>query len=68
MRDLKGLVKTSYANPFYVSDACQTPLREFRDSDDKDDNSYATACLEILFSGQCKSATIVKTLTKTKVY
>ncbi|KAH8162272.1 hypothetical protein CIB48_g5983 [Xylaria polymorpha] len=52
MRDLKGLVKTSYANPFYVSDACQTPLREFRDSDDKDDNSYATACLEILFSGQ----------------
>ncbi|KAI1756400.1 hypothetical protein F4782DRAFT_550214 [Xylaria castorea] len=52
MRDLKGLVKTSYANPFYVSDTCQTPLREFRDSKDMDNNTYPSACLEILFSGK----------------
>ncbi|KAI0455950.1 hypothetical protein F5B21DRAFT_513748 [Xylaria acuta] len=52
MRDLKGLVKTSYGNPYYVSNACQTPLRQFRDSKDMDNNTYPTACLEVLFSGQ----------------
>ncbi|RYC63216.1 hypothetical protein CHU98_g3002 [Xylaria longipes] len=52
MRDLKGLVKASYANPYYVSNACQTPLREFRDSKDMDNTTYPTACLEVLFSGQ----------------
>ncbi|KAI1108415.1 hypothetical protein F5Y14DRAFT_445479 [Nemania sp. NC0429] len=45
-RDLKGLVKTSYGNPFYVKDTCQTPIT------DTNFNASSEACLNILFSGQ----------------
>ncbi|RWA07991.1 hypothetical protein EKO27_g7131, partial [Xylaria grammica] len=48
MRDLLGLVKTSYANPRYISYACQTPLGVF----DKTKGDAAEACLNILYSGQ----------------
>ncbi|GAW21035.1 hypothetical protein ANO14919_105480 [Xylariales sp. No.14919] len=49
MRDLLGLVKTSYANPRYISYACQTPL-----------GGAAEACLNILYSGQCELISVVK--------
>ncbi|KAI3325922.1 hypothetical protein HD806DRAFT_488657 [Xylariaceae sp. AK1471] len=46
VRDMQGLVKVSYANPYYVSDNCQTPLF------DADPDHAKTACLDVLFSGQ----------------
>ncbi|KAI0474477.1 hypothetical protein F4859DRAFT_515011 [Xylaria cf. heliscus] len=52
MRDLKGLVKASYANPKYVLDSCQSPLRNFIDTKNQEATLYSTSCLEILFSGQ----------------
>ncbi len=56
MRDLQGLVKASYANPAYVKETCQTPLR------DLDPKNSAEACLDILFSGQCELTIAVKCL------
>ncbi|KAI0908597.1 hypothetical protein F4823DRAFT_486009 [Ustulina deusta] len=52
MRDLQGLVKASYANPAYVKETCQTPLR------DLDPKNSAEACLDILFSGQSYTSLI----------
>ncbi|KAK5629044.1 hypothetical protein RRF57_004759 [Xylaria bambusicola] len=46
MRNLQGLVTTSYANPYYVQDTCQTPLRDI------DPKSAPANCLDVLFSGQ----------------
>lgn len=53
MRDLKGLVKTTYGNPLYVKDTCQTPIP------DTGFNTSSESCLNILFSGQCESAVVV---------
>ncbi|KAJ2978512.1 hypothetical protein NUW58_g7469 [Xylaria curta] len=50
MRDLQGLVKTSYANPMYIKETCQTPLRDL--DFDVNHTAYAEACLAVLFSGQ----------------
>ncbi|KAI1812397.1 hypothetical protein GGS20DRAFT_578380 [Poronia punctata] len=44
--ELKGLVKTSYANPFYVGENCQSPLRTV------DPLNWNYSCLDVLFSGQ----------------
>ncbi|KAI1432107.1 hypothetical protein GGR50DRAFT_689204 [Xylaria sp. CBS 124048] len=46
MSELKGLVKVSYADPFYVSATCQTPLDKF------DAVHGPEACLDVLFAGQ----------------
>ncbi|KAI1123718.1 hypothetical protein F5Y10DRAFT_285768 [Nemania abortiva] len=46
MRDLRGLVKASYANPQYVEGNCQTPLTSI------DTNHSAESCVNVLFSGQ----------------
>ncbi|KAI1424132.1 hypothetical protein F5Y12DRAFT_472510 [Xylaria sp. FL1777] len=52
MRDMQGLVKTSYANPYYVLDTCQNPLNDI-------DPDYAPwNCLDILFSGQSYTSLI----------
>ncbi|KAI0838745.1 hypothetical protein F5Y06DRAFT_43203 [Hypoxylon sp. FL0890] len=46
-RSLDGLVKASYANPFYVQKACSTPI------DDKlDPENAAPSCLDVQYSGQ----------------
>ncbi|KAI1325124.1 hypothetical protein F5Y16DRAFT_378895 [Xylariaceae sp. FL0255] len=44
-RVLQGTVNASYANPFYVADTCQTPLRSL-------DVNAPTACEDVSFSGQ----------------
>ncbi|KAF7188956.1 hypothetical protein HII31_09879 [Pseudocercospora fuligena] len=41
-RLLGGLVKTQYANPFYIGDSCRTPIRDVYDPEYKD-----TTCLQI---------------------
>ena len=44
---MKGLVQTSYGNPFYVSKNCQTPISEAMDSE-----SYASTCVAIDHAGE----------------
>ncbi|KAI2630100.1 hypothetical protein GGS21DRAFT_215407 [Xylaria nigripes] len=52
MMDMQGLVKASYANPYYVSANCETPLNKF-------DVLYSPeACLDVLFSGQSYNSLI----------
>ncbi|KAI0156766.1 hypothetical protein GGR57DRAFT_70286 [Xylariaceae sp. FL1272] len=46
MRTLHGEVVTSYANPYYVQDTCQTPLTVY------DANNSGIACEDVLYSGQ----------------
>ncbi|KAF3058166.1 hypothetical protein GL218_05874 [Daldinia childiae] len=46
-RELEGLVKASYANPFYVQKACSTPI-DLR----MDPNNSAPSCLDVQYSGQ----------------
>ncbi|KAI1350841.1 hypothetical protein F5Y01DRAFT_137005 [Xylaria sp. FL0043] len=46
MRDLHGPVKVSYANPYYIKNNCQTPLRDI------DLVSGPEGCLDVSFSGQ----------------
>ncbi|KAI1270373.1 hypothetical protein F5Y18DRAFT_421866 [Xylariaceae sp. FL1019] len=46
MRSLQGRVVTSYGNPYYVRDTCQTPLKVY-------DSDYSgIACEDVLYSGQ----------------
>ena len=47
---LAGHVSTSWANPFYVQDTCQTPIPTALDPD-----NAATTCIEIEFAGQAFS-------------
>lgn len=46
-RELEGLVKASYANPYYIQKACTTPI-------DKNMDMYnsAPSCLDVQYSGQ----------------
>ncbi|OTB15102.1 hypothetical protein K445DRAFT_122796 [Daldinia sp. EC12] len=46
-RDLKGLVRASYANPFYVQKACSTPIDRTMDP-----KNSAPSCLDVQYSGQ----------------
>jgi hypothetical protein len=46
--DMNGSVKVAYADPYYVSDTCQTPLRGL------DPNNSGSSCLDVKFSGQCE--------------
>ncbi|KAI0433498.1 hypothetical protein F5Y09DRAFT_62844 [Xylaria sp. FL1042] len=50
MRDLHGLVRTSYANPYYIKNSCQTPLLDI------DPENAPNGCLDISFSGQSYSS------------
>ncbi|KAI0107192.1 hypothetical protein GGR51DRAFT_571097 [Nemania sp. FL0031] len=45
-RELQGMVKTSYGNPYYIKDNCPTPLHHI------DQNYSAESCVNVLFSGQ----------------
>lgn len=47
---LKGLVKTSYANPEYIADSCQTPV-----TDEIDPDYAGSTCLSIEHAGQGES-------------
>lgn len=49
-RDLQGLVEASYSNPSYVKDTCSTPIDAVLDP-----VYYGASCLDIKYSGQCKS-------------
>ncbi|KAK8056648.1 hypothetical protein PG993_001875 [Apiospora rasikravindrae] len=44
---LKGLVKTSYANPEYIKSTCTTPI-----SDQLDELNAGVSCVEVEYSGQ----------------
>jgi hypothetical protein len=46
---LEGLVQTSYANPTFIQDKCQTPISTTTDAD------AGTTCLSIEHAGQGKS-------------
>ncbi|KAI1418545.1 hypothetical protein F5Y13DRAFT_149388 [Hypoxylon sp. FL1857] len=46
-RSLDGLVKASYANPFYAQEACSTPIDANMDKD-----NAAPSCLDVQYSGQ----------------
>ncbi|KAI1140284.1 hypothetical protein F5Y05DRAFT_424213 [Hypoxylon sp. FL0543] len=46
-RSLEGLVKASYANPFYVQKACSTPIDQKLDPE-----NAAPSCLDVQYSGQ----------------
>ncbi|KAI1090990.1 hypothetical protein F5B19DRAFT_460452 [Rostrohypoxylon terebratum] len=46
-RSLEGLVKASYANPYYVQKACSTPIDLTMDI-----NNSAPSCLDVQYSGQ----------------
>ncbi|KAI0377266.1 hypothetical protein F5Y04DRAFT_264626 [Hypomontagnella monticulosa] len=46
-RQLEGLVKASYANPFYAQKACSTPIDRTMDP-----NNSAPSCLDVQYSGQ----------------
>ncbi|XDG03947.1 hypothetical protein ABKA04_003562 [Annulohypoxylon sp. FPYF3050] len=46
-RSLEGLVKASYANPYYVQKACSTPIDQ-----NMDINNSAPSCLDVQYSGQ----------------
>ncbi|KAI2463794.1 hypothetical protein F4781DRAFT_104660 [Annulohypoxylon bovei var. microspora] len=46
-RSLEGLVKASYANPYYVQKACSTPIDQTMDP-----NNSAPSCLDVQYSGQ----------------
>ncbi|KAI1211544.1 uncharacterized protein F4807DRAFT_393002 [Annulohypoxylon truncatum] len=46
-RSLEGLVKASYANPYYVQSACSTPIDL-----QMDPNNSAPSCLDVQYSGQ----------------
>ncbi|KAI0896501.1 hypothetical protein F4806DRAFT_428861 [Annulohypoxylon nitens] len=46
-RSLEGLVKASYANPYYVQKACSTPIDL-----NMDINNSAPSCLDVQYSGQ----------------
>lgn len=44
---MQGLVKTSYANPFYIEKNCQTPITPAIDA-----NASETTCLDVENAGQ----------------
>ncbi|OTA89973.1 hypothetical protein M434DRAFT_398298 [Hypoxylon sp. CO27-5] len=46
-RSLDGLVKASYANPYYVQKACSTPIDQNLDKE-----NAAPSCLDVQYSGQ----------------
>ncbi|KAI5860271.1 hypothetical protein GGS23DRAFT_242571 [Durotheca rogersii] len=46
-RQLEGLVKASYANPYYVQTACLTPIDRTMDV-----NNSGPSCLDVQYSGQ----------------
>lgn len=46
-RQLEGLVKASYANPFYAQKACSTPIDLTMDP-----INSAPSCLDVQYSGQ----------------
>ncbi|XXH03395.1 Myo-inositol-1-phosphate synthase [Hypoxylon texense] len=46
-RELDGLVRASYANPFYIQTACTTPIDKVMDP-----NNSAPSCLDVQYSGQ----------------
>ncbi|KAI1459186.1 hypothetical protein F4805DRAFT_88741 [Annulohypoxylon moriforme] len=46
-RSIAGLVKASYANPYYVQKACSTPIDL-----QMDPNNSAPSCLDVQYSGQ----------------
>lgn len=43
---MRGLVKSSYANPIYISDTCQTPINK-----DLDPDHSGETCLSIQHAG-----------------
>lgn len=46
-RELDGLVRASYANPFYIKTACTTPIDKTMDP-----YNSAPSCLDVQYSGQ----------------
>ncbi|KAI1085091.1 hypothetical protein F5B20DRAFT_130300 [Whalleya microplaca] len=46
-RELEGLVKVSYSNPYYVLDTCSTPIDK-----NLDEFNAAPSCLDVQYSGQ----------------
>lgn len=46
-RDLDGLVRATYANPYYIQKACTTPIDTIMDP-----NNSAPSCLDVQYSGQ----------------
>ncbi|KAI5927077.1 hypothetical protein F4810DRAFT_429307 [Camillea tinctor] len=46
-KELQGLVKGSYANPYFVKEACATPVDM-----NMDNMSSASSCLDVQYSGQ----------------
>lgn len=46
-RELQGLVRSSYANPYFVQDTCTTPINETLD-----EWNSAPSCLDVSYSGQ----------------
>ncbi|KAI1389665.1 uncharacterized protein F4822DRAFT_399193 [Hypoxylon trugodes] len=46
-KELDGLVKASYANPFYAQKACSTPIDQTMDP-----KNAAPSCLDVQYSGQ----------------
>lgn len=46
-RQMRGLVKASYANPYYVLDSCATPINTTMD-----EWNAGPSCLDVYYSGQ----------------
>ncbi|KAI1760443.1 hypothetical protein GGR53DRAFT_81330 [Hypoxylon sp. FL1150] len=46
-RSLDGLVRATYANPYYIQKACTTPIDTIMDP-----NNSAPSCLDVQYSGQ----------------
>ncbi|KAK6217643.1 hypothetical protein LQW54_003365 [Pestalotiopsis sp. IQ-011] len=46
-REMRGLVKASYANPYYVLDSCATPINTTMD-----EWNAGPSCLDVYYSGQ----------------
>lgn len=46
-QELRGLVRTSYSNPFFVQDMCATPINKTIDK-----VNSAPSCLDVYYSGQ----------------
>ena len=45
---LQGVVRSSYANPFFVRDTCPTPLS------DQDTGNAGYSCLDVQYAGECE--------------
>ncbi|KAK6064716.1 hypothetical protein SCUP515_11598 [Seiridium cupressi] len=46
-QELRGLVRASYANPYFVQDTCMTPINKTLDK-----YNAAPSCLDVYYSGQ----------------